>query len=235
MVDLALLGEKACNCLCAKRNKTPIRLLDYRTGAIFFFPRFSGEQNTKQASLSPSRVSHAWLGLLARSFKCFLSLAWKTRKNDASSAGYQITDCWFKSLCSLVKKKKAYRWAQEKRNLLTLQNHVLRVWCPTEIHDRIWPKSAVKQTQGKCNFVNVFCHQGFQEQMMQNLSQMTDVIDPLATAAKSEPENIGHRVCKLNKSCFTEYMCNLMRFIRYENNVFFTILVKQRITTESNL
>ena len=30
---------------------------------------------------------------------------------------------------------------------------------------------------------------------MQNLSQMTDVIDPLATAAKSEPENIGHRVC----------------------------------------
>ena len=30
--------------------------------------------------------------------------------------------------------------------------------------------------------------------MMQNLSQMTDVIDPLAAAAKSEPENIGHRV-----------------------------------------
>lgn len=57
---------------------------------------------------------------------------------------------------------------------------------------------------GKCNFVDVFCHQGFQEQMMQNLSQMTDVIDPLATAAKSEPENIGHRVCKLNKSYFTE-------------------------------
>ena len=37
--------------------------------------------------------------------------------------------------------------------------------------------------------------QGFQEQMMQNLSQMTDVIDPLAAAAKSEPEKIGHRVC----------------------------------------
>lgn len=36
--------------------------------------------------------------------------------------------------------------------------------------------------------------QGFQAQMMQNLIQMTDVIDPLATAAKSEPENIGHRV-----------------------------------------
>lgn len=30
---------------------------------------------------------------------------------------------------------------------------------------------------------------------MQNLSQLSDVIDPLATAAKSEPENIGHRVC----------------------------------------
>ena len=30
---------------------------------------------------------------------------------------------------------------------------------------------------------------------MQNLSQMTDVIDPLAAAAKSEPEKIGHRVC----------------------------------------
>lgn len=30
---------------------------------------------------------------------------------------------------------------------------------------------------------------------MQNLSQMTEVIDPLATAAKSEPEKIGHRVC----------------------------------------
>ena len=29
---------------------------------------------------------------------------------------------------------------------------------------------------------------------MQNLSQLSDVIDPLATAAKSEPENIGHRV-----------------------------------------
>ena len=40
--------------------------------------------------------------------------------------------------------------------------------------------------------------------MMQNLSQMTDVIDPLATAAKSEPENIGHRVCNLNESYFTE-------------------------------
>ena len=52
--------------------------------------------------------------------------------------------------------------------------------------------------------MDVFCHQGFQEQMMQNLSQMTDVIDPLATAAKSEPENIGHRVCNLNKSYFTE-------------------------------
>ena len=36
--------------------------------------------------------------------------------------------------------------------------------------------------------------QGFQAQMMQNLIQMADVIDPLATAAKSEPENIGHRV-----------------------------------------
>ena len=52
--------------------------------------------------------------------------------------------------------------------------------------------------------MGVFCHQGFQEQMMQNLSQMTDVIDPLATAAKSEPENIGHRVCKLTESYFTE-------------------------------
>lgn len=37
-------------------------------------------------------------------------------------------------------------------------------------------------------------YQGFQEQMMQNLSQMSDVIDPLAAAAKSEPEKIGHRV-----------------------------------------
>ena len=36
--------------------------------------------------------------------------------------------------------------------------------------------------------------QGFQAQMMQNLIQMADVIDPLAAAAKSEPENIGHRV-----------------------------------------
>lgn len=40
--------------------------------------------------------------------------------------------------------------------------------------------------------------QGFQEQMMQNLSQMTDVIDPLAAAAKSEPENIGHRVAQMS-------------------------------------
>ncbi|XP_073240951.1 talin-like [Porites lutea] len=40
--------------------------------------------------------------------------------------------------------------------------------------------------------------QGFQEQMMQNLSQMTDVIDPLAQAAKSEPENIGHRVAQVS-------------------------------------
>lgn len=62
----------------------------------------------------------------------------------------------------------------------------------------------MKLWEGKFNFVDVFCHQGFQEQMMQNLSQMTDVIDPLATAAKSEPENIGHRVCKLTESYFTE-------------------------------
>lgn len=67
-----------------------------------------------------------------------------------------------------------------------------------------WRKRATKLWEGKFNFVDVFCHQGFQEQMMQNLSQMTDVIDPLATAAKSEPENIGHRVCKLTESYFTE-------------------------------
>lgn len=40
--------------------------------------------------------------------------------------------------------------------------------------------------------------QGFQEQMMQNLSQMSDVIDPLAAAAKSEPEKIGHRVAQMS-------------------------------------
>ena len=38
---------------------------------------------------------------------------------------------------------------------------------------------------------------------MQNLSQLSDVIDPLATAAKSEPENIGHRVCVLFVFCVT--------------------------------
>lgn len=36
---------------------------------------------------------------------------------------------------------------------------------------------------------------------MQNLSQMTDVIDPLAKAAKSEPENIGHRVSNWLSFC----------------------------------
>ena len=69
--------------------------------------------------------------------------------------------------------------------------------------------------------MDVFCHQGFQEQMMQNLSQMTDVIDPLATAAKSEPENIGHRVCKLTESYFTEKICNVMRFIGMRMMFFF--------------
>lgn len=49
---------------------------------------------------------------------------------------------------------------------------------------------------------NVFFDQGFQEQMMQNLSQMTDVIDPLAAAAKAEPENIGHRVCSVLCTAF---------------------------------
>ena len=37
---------------------------------------------------------------------------------------------------------------------------------------------------------------------MQNLSQMTDVIDPLAAAAKAEPENIGHRVCSVLCTAF---------------------------------
>ena len=45
---------------------------------------------------------------------------------------------------------------------------------------------------------------------MQNLSQMTDVIDPLATAAKSEPENIGHRVCSdLNQYCYFHFLHHL--------------------------
>lgn len=52
----------------------------------------------------------------------------------------------------------------------------------------------VKREDKVLILVHVLCYQGFQEQMMQNLSQMTDVIDPLATAAKSQPENIGHRV-----------------------------------------
>ena len=40
---------------------------------------------------------------------------------------------------------------------------------------------------------------------MQNLSQMTDVIDPLATAAKTEPEHIGHRVGSANSCIFNHY------------------------------
>ena len=69
--------------------------------------------------------------------------------------------------------------------------------------------------------MDVFCHQGFQEQMMQNLSQMTDVIDPLATAAKSEPENIGHRVCKLTEKLFYRINVQCYAIYRYENDVFF--------------
>ncbi|KXJ09442.1 Talin-1 [Exaiptasia diaphana] len=38
---------------------------------------------------------------------------------------------------------------------------------------------------------------GYQEKMQQNLHQISDNVDPLAVAAKSEPENIGHKVAKL--------------------------------------
>ena len=46
--------------------------------------------------------------------------------------------------------------------------------------------------------------------MMQNLSQMTDIIDPLATAGKSEPENIGHLVGSLPMTTVTLVSCSFI-------------------------
>ena len=65
-VDLALLlicgiSEKACNCLCAKPSKTPIRLLAYRIAAIFFalFRRAKHEEGIPSPVARVSRVSRA--------------------------------------------------------------------------------------------------------------------------------------------------------------------------------
>ena len=56
------IREKECNCLCAKPNKTPIRLLAYRTGAIFFcafFRRTKHEAGIPSPVVRVSRVSRA--------------------------------------------------------------------------------------------------------------------------------------------------------------------------------
>lgn len=55
------IREKECNCLSAKPNKTPIRLLAYRTGAIFFrvFRRRKHEAGIPSPVARVSRVSRA--------------------------------------------------------------------------------------------------------------------------------------------------------------------------------
>lgn len=67
------IREKECNCLCAKRNKTPIRVLAYRTGASFFafFRRAKHEAGIPFPVARVSSVSRA----PAHSMKCFPSLA----------------------------------------------------------------------------------------------------------------------------------------------------------------
>ena len=48
--------------------------------------------------------------------------------------------------------------------------------------------------------VRVLFAQEFQDRMLQSVAQIGDAVDPLAHAAKEVPENIGHRVSKVDTS-----------------------------------
>ena len=117
------IREKECNCLCAKPNKTPIRLLAYKTGAIFLrvfqaYETRSGHPFPRRACLT--RISGspltAWNASLRWPKKC------EKKTPVLQAIREQITDS--NPFGLWLKKRKTNRFAQTKRELLPPQNGV---------------------------------------------------------------------------------------------------------------